>query len=130
MASTQIVSGPEHPGNFISSALQSKGNHWSSRNERLPSVTMVASYLDGDVSLSETVGDQISELVSGSQFLQHDMAFRKIRGAARSSAKRKRRTILVSQRSTYLLKCGGKIIGLPSTGFPNNRVTSYDKVAE
>lgn len=130
MASAQIVSGPEHPGNFVSSALQFKGNHWSSRNERLPSVTMVASYLDDDVSLSETVGDQISELVSGSQFLQHEMAFREIRGAARSSAKRKRRTVPVSQRSTYLLKCAGKIIGLPPTGFPNNPVTSYDMVAE
>jgi hypothetical protein len=112
MLGLQLVSRSEHSGDFFRPSLEPKGNHRRGHHHRLPAVAVVSPDLDDDVSLSESMSDQLNELAGGSHFLRHAMAFREIRGNARAPSNRKRSSDPISERSTYSDVSRGKICGL------------------
>lgn len=55
----KLISSAKHSGDFFGAALQPQDHHRRGRDYGLPSVAMVASDIDNDISLTQLAGNKI-----------------------------------------------------------------------
>lgn len=74
--SAQLVFSPKHLSYFVGSTLKPQHYHRRRGDDGLPAVAVVSSDLDEDISLPQSVSDEVDQLARRTQFSGHVVAFR------------------------------------------------------